>query len=288
MRETVANLKFADWLEQNHSRFESLTEVTLIVTRLLKDASIPYLTINGRTKSVSDCVGKLRRKNYKNPIHQMTDISGIRIVVYFDYDIDRVNELIEANFAVDEDNSSNRDELLLVNEVGYRSVHYVCDLGQDRVRLRENQALQGLKFEFQVRTVLQHAWAELAHDRNYKFTGKLPKQIERKLFLLAGLMETADNGFSELSKEIDSYVDSISTSAARGRLDIEVNSLSLDEFVRSWCEKHGVPLEYVRNRDGYSDLIKELKQYGVRTLKDLQGTIPAGMPKNLASIQVQF
>ncbi|SEH27829.1 hypothetical protein [Rhizobium sp. NFR12] len=217
----MSKLNFQDWIEEKHPQFSSLTEaVILIITRLLKDEGIPFLTIAGRTKSVADCLNKSRRKSYKNPTQQMTDISGVRIVVYFDYDVDRVSDIIEQNFAVDENNSSNRDDLLLVNEVGYRSMHFVCDLGEDRVRLKENELLRGLKFEFQVRTVLQHAWAELAHDRNYKFTGQLPKPIERKLFLLAGLMETADNGFSELSKEIDSYVDSISTSAAKGRLDI--------------------------------------------------------------------
>jgi hypothetical protein len=203
--------------------------------------------------------------------------------VYFDYDIDRVNEIIEDNFAVDRNNSSNRDNLLLVNEVGYRSVHYVCDLGADRIRLRENKLLQGLKFELQVRTVLQHAWAELAHDRNYKFTGQLPKPIERKLFLLAGLMETADNGFSELSKAIDSYVETVSSSAAKGRLDIEINALSLDEFVSSWAEKAGVPLEEIRNRESYSDLVRELRQFGVHNLEELQRIIPSAYAENFGT-----
>lgn len=268
-------MRFSDWLEANHSKFVGLTDaVTSIITRLLKDAEIPFLTVSGRTKSATDCVSKAQRKKYRNPSQQMTDISGVRIVVFFDYDVDRVSRLIEENFAVDEENSSNRDDLLQVNQVGYRSVHYVCDLGEDRVRLKENSPLKELKFEFQVRTVLQHAWAELAHDRNYKFTGQLPKHIERKLFLLAGLMETADNGFSDLSREIDSYVESVSASAARGRLDIELNSLSLDEFVRTWADKSKVPLEDLRNKEGYVELLRELREFGVRTLQDLQGIIP--------------
>jgi hypothetical protein len=196
------------------------------------------------------------------------------VVVFFDYDVDRVSRIIEDNFAVDEINSSNRDELLSVNEVGYRSVHYVCDLGRDRVRLKENRSLNGMKFEIQVRTVLQHAWAELAHDRNYKFSGQLPKQIERKLFLLAGLMETADNGFSDLSREIDSYLEKVSASTAAGNLDIELNSLSLDEFVRKWANDVGFPLEEGHNRDAYDDLFRELKQFGVTTLKGLREMIP--------------
>jgi ppGpp synthetase/RelA/SpoT-type nucleotidyltranferase len=269
-------MKFADWLEEKHPKFLSLSDsVELIITRLLKDAGIPFLAVTKRTKSISDCITKSRRKKYKQPSEQMTDISGVRVIVYFDHDVGQVCRLIEENFAIDLENSSNRDEALSVNQMGYRSVHYVCQLGADRELLREYQALANLKFEFQVRTVLQHAWAELAHDRNYKFSGKLPKEMERKLFLLAGLMETADNGFGTLSREIDEYVASVSTSAEEGQLDeIEVNALSLEEFVKSWGAKVGVKIEDIPDRSSYTDLLKELRQFNVRTLNDLQKIIP--------------
>jgi ppGpp synthetase/RelA/SpoT-type nucleotidyltranferase len=271
----MSKILFPDWISQNHHRFRSLTtSVQLIVESLLKDEGIPYLAITGRTKSEADCLDKVRRKRYVRPLDQLTDISGIRIVVYFDYDVERVSDLITANFNVDEDNSSNRDELMSVNEVGYRSVHYVCDLGEARTQLREHLALKGLKFEFQVRTVLQHAWAELAHDRNYKFSGQLPKEIERKLFLLAALMETADNGFSELSREVDAYMEKVSASTAGGRLAIEVNSITVEEFVKQWAFAHEVELEEIKNRDAYKALLKELEQYGIRTIDELNKIVP--------------
>ena len=268
-------VKFSDWIAGHHPKFESLTEsVVLIMSRLLKDANIPYLAVSGRTKSIKDCLAKVDRKNYKHPITEMTDISGVRIIVYFDYDIEKISRLIETNFNVDKINSSNRDDLLSVNEVGYRSVHYVCDLGKDRIRLTENRNLEGLKLEFQVRTVLQHAWAELAHDRNYKFTGDLPKHIERKLFLLAALMETADNGFSELSKEIDEYLRRVAEATAQGSLDIEINSLSIDEYVTQWAKDNKFRIEQMKNRESYSELVRELKDFGVTTLEGLQAIIP--------------
>lgn len=272
----MKTVKFRDWIEDRHPRYVSLSDsVALIATRLLNEANIPYLAVTKRTKSVSDCLSKSKRKRYKNPEVQMTDISGVRIIVYFDYDVAAVSSLIEENFQVDRENSSNRDSILSVNEVGYRSVHYVCDLGPDRENLREYQSLSGLKFEFQVRTVLQHAWAELAHDRNYKFSGQLPKEIERKLFLLAGLMETADNGFSGLSREIDEYRASISEVAENGELEsVDLNALSIEEFVRNWCAKNGIQLEEVRDRDLYNDLLRELKQFGVNSLEDLRKIIP--------------
>lgn len=273
-------MRFKNWLEENHSKFDGLTEtVVLIMTRLLKDTGIPYLTITGRTKDIQSCLDKARKKRYRNPIDQMTDISGVRVVVFFDYDIERVNLIIEENFSVDRANSSNRDEILLINQVGYRSVHYVCDLGADRLRLREHQSLAHLKFEFQVRTVLQHAWAELAHDKNYKFSGQLPKHLERKLFLLAGLMETADNGFSELSRQIDEYIQEISTATPQEILEIEINALSLSEFVTKWAKNNGLPVSDIKDKVYFNDLVRELGEFGIENLKELEELIPNDFPE---------
>ena len=46
--------------------------------------------------------------------------------------------------------------------------------------LPEMKLFSGIPFEIQVRTILQHAWAEFAHDRNYKFRGVLPDVIARR------------------------------------------------------------------------------------------------------------
>ncbi|TAZ80020.1 GTP pyrophosphokinase [Rhizobium ruizarguesonis] len=278
----MADNKFSEWIVKHHPKYVSLTQsVELIMTQLLKDAEIPHLTVVGRTKSPEKCIEKVNRKGYRNPVEQLTDISGVRIVVYFDYDVQAVGELIEASFSVDYDNSSNRDDLLAVNEVGYRSVHYVCDLGVDRVKLQEHKALGGLKFEFQVRTVLQHAWAELAHDRNYKFSGKLPNRLERKLNLLAGLMETADAGFSDLSREIDNYVASVSESAAGGELEIEINALSVEGFVRQWAQAEGLTFQELESRDHIDYLLHELKQFDISTLNELKNIIPDDYAENI-------
>lgn len=198
----MTDKNFEDWLKKHLPRHGNLTEaVVSIVKSLLSDAKIPFLSVTGRTKDERNCIEKVKRKNYERPQNQLTDISGIRIIVYFEHDVEAVSKIIENSFRVDMENSLNRDNVLSTNEVGYRSVHYVCDLGNDRIKLPEFSAFANLRFEFQVRTVLQHAWAELAHDRNYKFAGRLPKPLERKLFLLAGILETADSGFSELSHQ---------------------------------------------------------------------------------------
>lgn len=269
-------LDFDSWLKQNHHRFLSLTDaVVLIMTRLLNEEKVSYLTISGRTKPIDDCLSKVKRKSYNHPIEQLTDISGVRIILYFDYDVEKVSEIIRQTFNVDEDKSLDKTELLSADQVGYRSVHFVCDLGKERTRLKEYAALRELKFEFQVRTVLQHAWAEISHDRNYKFNGSLPNHLERQLYLLAGLLETADNGFSALSTQIDQYMSEISKVTDEGNLeDVELNSLSLSEFVQSWAEERAIKLHDWPQKDGYLELLDELRALGITNLKQLNDIIP--------------
>lgn len=267
--------EFALWLDENHRRFRNLTDAVLsITTNLMTERQLNYLSITGRTKDKQSCIGKIKRKAYDNPKLQMTDISGIRIIVFFESDIERVSQLIRESFRVDEANSSNADSRMSPDQVGYRSVHYVCDLGPLRSKLPEFAGLQDLNFEFQVRTVLQHAWAELAHDRNYKFTGKLPRPMERKLFLLAGLLETADQGIEDLSTQIDHYVDEVNREATQGSLAIEVNTLSVFGFVEQWAKDNGVSLFEPKGNTRSERLIREMTDFGIKTLADLKEIIP--------------
>lgn len=263
------------WLDQvlpKHSRLTST--VVSILENLLREHAIDFLAVTGRTKEKGSAIEKIRRKGYSDVARQLTDLSGIRVVVFFESDVQRTSELIEKAFSVDGPNSLDKDSLLSTNQIGYRSVHYVCDLGEKRSAVDEYKSLSALRFEIQVRTVLQHAWAELAHDRNYKFSGKLPKDLERKLYLYAGLLEIADRGFDETAKAVDSYAQNLQERTSHGDLDIEVTSLSLDAFVSLWSERAKCPLDSVFVKSDLSDLVAELQQFGINRLIELSKIVP--------------
>jgi len=269
------SIKLKEWLGEILPKHELLARsVSSIVENLLKSNSVDYLAVTSRVKDVESVVKKVKRKGYKDPASQLTDLSGIRVIVFFESQVEKVSNLISDAFNVDLKNSSNKDASLLVNQIGYRSLHFVCDLGSKRQGLPEYEGLDGLKFEFQVRTVLQHAWAELAHDRNYKFSGKLPKAAERKLYLYAGMLEIADRGFDELSSEIDTYIQDVQREVTAGDLNMEINSINLLEFVEGWSRTRGFPLEHLELKDGLGDLIEELRLFGVVTLAELNELIP--------------
>ena len=256
------------WIDDvlpKHSRLTST--VIAIIESILQQRNIAYLSVSGRTKDRTSILEKISRKGYKNPAESLTDLSGIRVIVYFESDVAEVSKIIAEAFRVDARNSSNKDDILSPNQIGYRSVHFVCDLGSARSKSPEHRGIETLKFEFQVRTVLQHAWAEISHDRQYKLSGKLPRELERKLYLYAGLLEIADKGFGEISAAVDSYVRETTEKARGGVLNEEVNSLSLKSFVSNWERTHGVMLE--PTKDDLTVLVNELAQFGVHTLGEL-------------------
>lgn len=268
--------KYEKWVDEVQPKHSRLTDaVVSILENLLKTNDIDYLTVSGRTKTKESILEKIERKSYKDPANQLTDMSGIRIVAYFESDISKISDLINDAFNVDAANSLNQDEKLSVDQIGYRSVHFVCDIGQTRSSLPEFEDLSSLRFEIQVRTVLQHAWAELAHDRNYKFSGKLPPEIERNLFLYAGMLEIADKGFSDISKKIDAYIEKVHADTVEGNLDFVLDSVTLPQFVDNWFKDNELDLEPVIHKSDIKELIDELNSVGINKASELNGIIPS-------------
>ena len=265
-----------EWIDGALLKHQRLTQsVVAIIKALLVAKGIPYLAVDGRTKNKEGIKDKIKRKAYKSPERQVTDITGVRVILYFESDVQKVSSLLESCFKIDKDNSLDKGSLLSVDKIGYRSVHYVCDIGVERSKLPEFESLAGLKFEVQVRTVLQHAWAEIAHDRNYKFSGKLPDEMARELYLYAGLLEVADKGFDKLSKEIDAYGDVVKQADELVSDSIPVDSISLSNYVVRWGERNNFPLDVPTDKDNYGELVRELDEFGIKTLGQLEQIIPA-------------
>jgi putative GTP pyrophosphokinase len=127
--------------------------------------------------------------------------------------------------------------------------------------------------------VLQHAWAELAHDRSFKFGPGLPAPIERKLNLYSGMLEVVDGGFDAISKEIDEYRESLERKSLSQISDVEISTLSLDKFVDALSKKYG--LEIHQTDISSSGVIDELEHYGITTIGQLEALITDDFITNL-------
>ena len=71
----------------------------------------------------------------------------------------------------------------------------------EMLKLPEYCLFDKMKCEIQVRTILQHAWAEIEHDVVYKSLGEIPFRVRRRFACLAGLLEIADREFESLRQD---------------------------------------------------------------------------------------
>jgi putative GTP pyrophosphokinase len=129
-----------------------------------------------------------RKKNYPNPIENIEDKIGTRIVVLKSDDIKIVQQrILEANFWVSK-LTKNIDQ---------------------EIEDKPTEVINSLTCEIQIRTLLQHAFAEVSHDSTYKGPYKNDKEILRRLAKAMALMEATDdyfcNIFSMMSDEKRHY-----------------------------------------------------------------------------------
>jgi len=174
-----------------------------LIKRLMHSNSIVASQITSRIKDRDSFVDKIKRKNYEDPLIQCTDLVGLRIIVYYLEDLNKISEIIEREFKIDFENSINKLDTLDPDRFGYLSVHYVISISETRSKETEWLQYTNFKSEIQIRTVLQHAWAEIEHKLLYKQTHEVPKDLRRKLSRLIALLELADEQFNDLLVETD-------------------------------------------------------------------------------------
>ena len=191
---------------------------------LLNNLSLVH--VMHRIKTIDSIKGKLVRKPdlYSTP-YEIYDILGFRIICYFSNDVDLDAKLISENFKVDWNRSKDKRKLIDAKSFGYVALHYVCALPE------EYGELSSLWFEIQIKTILQHSWAEIEHDLGYKTEFEVPRNIRRSFSKAASLLETADDIFSEIRKELNEYSINVKQNVANQNLDeLFFDKISLTEF----------------------------------------------------------
>ncbi|MGV9801214.1 bifunctional ribonuclease/(p)ppGpp synthase [Mycobacterium sp. NPDC003449] len=171
-----------------------------LVTSLLDDAGINYLSITARTKSVASFAEKVDRRTadgqrlYSDPLVEITDQVGLRVITYLRDDVDAVANLLADEMRLLDDRDMGL-ETAREGRWGYASRHLLVGVEGEQQPA-----------SIQVRTVLQHAWAEFEHDVRYK--GSIPAahvtELDRRFTLAAGLLELADREFTGIRDRLRS------------------------------------------------------------------------------------
>lgn len=207
-------------------------KIELLIKELLNIESIRYHKIESRTKDIESLNKKIISKGgkYQN-INDITDIVALRIITYFEDEVESVAKIINDNFIIDEMNSCDKRKLPL-NEFGYRSLHYVVDLNTERQNLKEYERFKNIKIEIQIRSILQHAWAEIEHDLGYKGVATVPDSFKRNFCMIAAQLEMADRDFIKLRDESLSYKEKSDTIIKNEISEnLSIDSISLTSFI---------------------------------------------------------
>lgn len=206
-----------------------------LLKSLLEMAGADFHSIEQRTKSGNSYKEKLTRasKSYSAPLEEITDLTDIRVILYYEDDMLKISNMVESEFWVDKRNSHEGHELSRPEEFGYQSKHYIVRLSQQRRTLAEWKNFGNLNAEIQIRTVLQHSWAAISHKLQYKRESDMPLALRRRLFRLSALLELADQEFMSLKHETAELVESIEQKLSEGNQDIGIDVFSVEEYLRS-------------------------------------------------------
>jgi ppGpp synthetase/RelA/SpoT-type nucleotidyltranferase len=229
MREKILN-EFDDF----KSTLDDLkVKMEFLISELIKNEAIQTHQILGRLKERNSLKNKIDRKQDKYlSLHDITDIVGIRVITYLESDVDKIADIIEREFLIDKENSVDKRKLN-TDQFGYRSLHYVVVCKDERTCLIEYKRFAGIKFEIQIRSILQHAWAEIEHDLGYKGMISIPEAHKRGFNRLAALLESADLEFDRLKKELVKYEEGVTELIRKQPEDVAIDQASLISFIKS-------------------------------------------------------
>lgn len=199
---------FIEEYEIQHSKYVSLMNQTVpILDKLLDEVNISIFNIEGRVKTISSLKEKLERKTYSNSFKDIEDLCGLRIICYYESDLDLIEEIIRREFLVT--SGSDKQKEIDVDRFGYSSRHFICQFKDEWLGAPLYRDLGGLKMEIQVRTMLMHTWAAISHKLLYKREDDAPREIMRSLSKLSALIELADEKFDEIKGKKIAYNDKV-------------------------------------------------------------------------------
>ncbi|WP_281258403.1 GTP pyrophosphokinase [Nocardioides gansuensis] len=249
-----------------------------LVTTLLDDAGINYLSVTGRAKSVASFAAKAARTVdgrplYADPMREITDQIGVRVITYVHSDVAAVAEVLDDQLRVLDDRDMG-EETAREGRFGYASRHLV--VATDDATASAYDDLRDHVASVQVRTVLQHAWAEFEHDIRYK--GNVPEEhapdLDRRFTLAAGLLELADREFETIRARLQAAAPE--THPAADPSDPRISGQELATFLAGQYADAGWS-----HTDHYGWIAGLLLELGITSLDELAGLLTSVDPDAL-------
>ncbi len=244
---------------------------------LEQDPALEVHQVASRVKSLESLLAKvaLPDRTYSS-LARITDLLGVRVVTYFEDAIPRIQDFIEQTFEVDYRNSVDKGEGLGTSRFGYRSVHIIC-LAPEPFSVPGPGGGEPIPFEIQIRTVLQHAWAQIEHDLGYKTPEAVPNRMRRKFSRLASLLEIADEEFVQIRHELAEHEEAVRRHDGEAWQGLEIDIVSLPHLSRrGWVQQQDwrlaghLGLDLVEEPFHPEYLVRVLQTAGLATVQQVE------------------
>lgn len=256
-----------------------------LLRSLLEANDIKFQVVESRAKTIESFSEKITRtgKTYIDPLKELPDLCGCRIITYYADDVGVVADIIKREFEVIEEELSHQPDELEEDRFGYLSAHYIVRLGSQRKKLAEWKSCQECHAEIQIRTVIQHAWSAVSHLLQYKQQTSIPSKLRRRLFRIAGLFELADEEFVGIRDQRSQLEKNTAEELAKGNRAIPLTSTSIQQMILNWRLADEARDEakaagfYIYEHGSAEDLIPEIydlgKNIGFATVQELEDAV---------------
>lgn len=258
------------------------SKTKILIEELLQDANIRYQSVQARVKDRE----KLKQK-YLDPqkkyerLEDVTDQVALRVIVYYEDEVDRVATVIKREFQVDPNRSVDKRETE-PDKFGYYALNYICKYSEDRARQTEYKKFAGIWCEIQVVSILRHAWSEIEHPW-YDLKDAFPVDIKRRFARIAALLEIAESEFLTLKKLQSDYKQSVAVRVEANVPDLPLDAVTLGPFIEQEplvaridqlvAEAVGKDLESKLFHGMVEIALKALKLAGLEKLQDVRNSL---------------
>lgn len=194
--ETVYKKRYENYLQPLAEKLEKLLQEYFSEEQRID-------RVISRAKSVESFIKKANRKvdgkqNYNDPLNQIQDQVGSRIVTYYLDDVQRIEQFVlkyfrhvESQDVVPESDS----------EFGYFGKHLVLFVPNELLDVAVSTETYPRFFELQIKTLFQHAWAEANHDLGYKPAWEWSSEDMRRIAFVSAQAWGSDTVFNDLHKK---------------------------------------------------------------------------------------
>lgn len=270
---------FRDELKKKYDElkfsYEKLVdEVTYTLEKALENGKMKIHSLGARKtkiKTFDSICEKIKRKQVKeDPLSKIEDIAGVRVICLYRSDLERIGKIIANNFdIVRSDTSRTRTE----TPFGYSSDHYIVRFPEKCKGTRYDD-IKDLLCEIQIRTILMDAWASVSHHLDYKQEIDIPTTLRVDFNALVGLFYVADTHFDMFREGVEEARTKLTKSIQKGtfELDQEINLDGLTAYLESRFPERS------SERSDYSNIVKELKRFGYKTIRQLDDKVKIAMP----------